>query len=427
MRPAKSFWQDVSWQAAGNGIAQLIGIGGLPILTRIYTPDDFALQSLFLQVVMLLTGVMTWRYEYLLPLPKSDQDAKTMLALIIVLAIGSVAILTPPAIHYSHYISQLLGNPALARWIAVLPLTAALISCALAVQHFVQRDQNYKTSGLSEISSKVGYVGSGLMGNLLGGPTGLVCATAVAATAKLLHLLFSAAPAVTAQLRTMRRWRRFYDRMRTVVVSYSRLAGSLVGSHFLATITTAVPIFFISQEYGGQTLGQYSLVLATIFLPAGLIGSAIGQVYYQRAAQEWAQGRSFQALWRSTTTRLMAFGLPTYVVIGLLSKSLYPVIFGNAWYGAGNYAALLSVAAFCSFISSPMDRTCLVVGAWRYPVVWHFSRATTTVFVAVLAHLLHWSFELFLIGLIFQMSLHYLADMVASYIFAARQPIVLES
>ena len=50
----------------------------------------------------------------------------------------------------------------------------------------------------------------------------------------------------------------------------------------------------------------------TIFLPASLLGAAVGQVHYQRAAADWAAGRTIHGLWKSTPDKLCRYGLPTY-------------------------------------------------------------------------------------------------------------------
>lgn len=90
-----SYWRDVAWQFSGSSLAQLVGIAGLPVLTRLYTPEDFAVQSLFLQVVTYATAVVTWRYEYFVQLPKSEDDVRALNRLVLILGCMTVLIATP--------------------------------------------------------------------------------------------------------------------------------------------------------------------------------------------------------------------------------------------------------------------------------------------------------------------------------------------
>ena len=54
-----------------NVISQLLGIVFYPILTRIYSPDDFGLLNLFGSIAGILTLCSTAEYQYSIMLPKS--------------------------------------------------------------------------------------------------------------------------------------------------------------------------------------------------------------------------------------------------------------------------------------------------------------------------------------------------------------------
>lgn len=417
-----TYWRDVIWQASGNGLAQIIGVLGIPLLTRLYTPHDFAVQSLFVQVAMFAAGIMTWRYEYFVQLPKSNADANTLLHLVFCLGLAAFLILTPLTWIFREILARFLGEPDVAVWLVFAPGTALLICCALALQHCVQRQRNYRASGLSELAGKSGYVGSGILGCWLGnGPGGLIAATAVAALGKIAWLKRGRdIAAIPSDSKPETTYRFDIKAARRLAYAYGRLASSLVFSHLMTTCTAAVPIVFITHMYGAEVLGQFALVSSTIFLPAGLVGAAIGQVYYQRAAEHWANGGSFSQLWKSTAKRLVGIGLLAYIGIALVAPFAYPLVFGRAWADAGYYASLMAVSAFFSFVSSPLDRTCLIVGAWWYPAIWHFLRALTTVLIAFLAWFYNWQFNHFLVMLVMQICFTYLVDFLAEWRFSCR-------
>ena len=183
--------------------------------------------------------------------------------------------------------------------------------------------------------------------------------------------------------------------------------------------TAIVPSLFIAREFGTPSLGQFAMAASTICFPTVLIGNAIGQVYYQRAAQLWAVGDNFASLWRITAKRLIFIGLPIYATLVFLSPWLYPIVFGASWVQAGEFASLLSISAFFSFITSPLDRACLVVHAWKYIPAWHAARLLTTGLVAWLSWFIGWAIEEFLQALVLQMSILYLIDYVIQCRFAS--------
>lgn len=438
-RPSLSrYWTDISWLASGNAVAQILGILALPLLTRLFTPTDFGLQNLFIRVVGFSTVILTLRYEYFIQLPKYDDDAKGLVRVVLWLSVLGALIASPIVWAYRGVLAHALGDPALATWLPFVPLTAALISLSIAVQHWTQRRKNYPRASISELAGRGAYVGTALTGYwVLPGAAGLILAHAGAALGKIIWLTRSVKrrPHANHGVNSGRvKDKRVNDEnvfsgtigiagLRRAATNYFRLSGSMVFSHLMLACTSAIPPLYIAHAYGAQTLGQFALVISTIFLPSSLIGNAIGQVYYQRAAERWARGESFIDLWYSTVKLLLYISLPLYLGIALVSPSVFPFIFGRAWADAGQYAALMAIGAAFSFLTSPLDRACLVVGAWQYVPLWHTARAVTTGLVAWLASVNEWDIHIFLTWLVAQMTVMYLIDFWAEWRFASRDPV----
>jgi len=420
---ASSYWRDIFWQASGNTIGQIIGVLGMPLLTRLYSPHDFAVQNLFLQVVMFSVGFMTWRYEYFIQLPKEDGDAESLLCWVLVHGLVVLIFATFLCWLARERLAYWLGDLDLKPWLVWAPLSALLICYSVAMLHVVQRKGNFKKSGLSELVGKSAYIGSGVLGYGLGGPIGLIAAPAASAVAKMGCLLDLGKMNHSLLKKLFSSDKKSYTQgMKRQAVIYRRLANSMVFSHILSTVTASLPPVFIAHVYGGSVLGQFALVASTIYLPAGLVGIAIGQVYYQRAAEKWANGQSFDDVWRVTVRKLFIFGLPLYTSLYMLAPWGYPLIFGKGWNDSGFYASVMAIAAFFSFASSPLDRTSLIVGGWWYLPIWHCLRAITTVLVVFLAEEFKLNFNEFLCFLVVQMSAMYLIDFIMEWHFASIKP-----
>lgn len=407
------YLRDVAWQMSGNSFAQALGILAMPLLTRLYAPADFATLNLFMQVVAGLTILLTWRFEYLVMLPKDDGQAHAILRTIAWFGAATAALTTLAALLVGDDLAALLGDAALAPWLALAPMTAWLLCLSIGLQQAVQRRQDFRNAGFSEVLGKGGYVVSALAGApWLPQIGGLMASAAVGAGAKSLWLW-----------RTLRtglgsRPNQGQVHVNGAIRPYARLAGSMSFSNLLSIITSAVPMIFIVKAYGANTLGQFGLVISTLYLPSGLLGNAIGQVYFQRAAQRRSHGDAFDDLWRTTAWQLARIGVPLYTLIALLSPWAYPFFFGDQWQPAGQYAMVMAAAAGLSFITSPLDRTCLVVNAWWYAPLWHGARAVTTVGLAWVAWNWQWSFEHYLLAMVVQMVLLYLIDWLAGWRFA---------
>jgi len=63
---------------SGTGFAHLLGIAVLPVLTRIYTPEEMGVYATFLSMVMICYCVASFRYEYATLIPKSLSAANNI-------------------------------------------------------------------------------------------------------------------------------------------------------------------------------------------------------------------------------------------------------------------------------------------------------------------------------------------------------------
>ena len=81
IKPKSEFSQNVLTLMTGTTIAQAIPIAISPILTRIYTPEDFGLYALFLAITSIFGSIANGRYELAIMLPKKDEDAINIFAL----------------------------------------------------------------------------------------------------------------------------------------------------------------------------------------------------------------------------------------------------------------------------------------------------------------------------------------------------------
>ena len=76
-----SFYKNVLKLISGTTLAQLIPVLVSPILTRIYSPQDFGLFALFITISAILNVLSTLRYDNVLILPRDNIDGRRVLIL----------------------------------------------------------------------------------------------------------------------------------------------------------------------------------------------------------------------------------------------------------------------------------------------------------------------------------------------------------
>lgn len=79
----------------GTAIAQFLPILISPILTRMYTPEEFGIFAIYIAVISVLTPIVSGRYELAITLPKEERAAISLFALanIINICVTLIAVL----------------------------------------------------------------------------------------------------------------------------------------------------------------------------------------------------------------------------------------------------------------------------------------------------------------------------------------------
>lgn len=406
------YLRDVVLQASGNSAAQLLGIAAMPLLTRLYAPSDFAALNLFTQIVAGLSILMTLRFEYLVMIPAKQHESFDVLRLSFVLGAFHVVWLTPVLWILPSYWDWLRSIGAAADWIWLAPLSAWVLSLSVGFQQTVQRQGNFRSSAIAEFFGRGAYLACAIVGFLaLPNLIGLMISTLANAGAKLTWLVHAAGDFSRVCLR---------QKAAPIAWNIRRMALSTSLSNLISLASGIAPMIFIADRYGANALGQYGLVVSTLYLPSVLLAQAIGQVYYQRACRLHGENKSFADLLITTSINLAKIGLPLYILIALIAPIAYPIIFGTEWTSAGEMARWLCIAAASGFLSTPLDRTSIIVGAWWYLSAWHTLRAVMTAATLIISSIYALPLQTFILLLTLQNALAYGIDWATSYFFATR-------
>ena len=69
------FTKNVGKLFAGNGISMAINLLALPVLSRLYTPEEFGSVALYVALAQLIAVFISGRYDYALMLPRKNGEA----------------------------------------------------------------------------------------------------------------------------------------------------------------------------------------------------------------------------------------------------------------------------------------------------------------------------------------------------------------
>lgn len=113
--------------------------------------------------------------------------------------------------------------------------------------------------------------------------------------------------------------------------------------------------------------------------PLAVIGSAVGQVYLNRASQYYNDKQAIKPLMNKIIFRLLLVALPLFLILGLEGDIIFSFVFGQSWKEAGSYVQILSPWLFFNFMSSPIVQTFVVLNKQRNALVYSFIQTVMTI------------------------------------------------
>ncbi|WP_420457180.1 lipopolysaccharide biosynthesis protein [Rubrivirga sp.] len=350
----------------GATAAQALLFAARPLLTRLYTPEAFGLLGVFVAPAYLLAVLATLRYEDAIAVPREPRDGAGVFALAVVAAVAT-GLLLLLGLPFRSAAATALGAPELAPLLVWVPLVTAALGVAGAARTWLARVERYRAMSAVVLAQAVVVVAV-QVGLADAGAWGLVVGTALGAAVLGGASLALAADGVALARRVdlgalARRFRRF------------PLFG--LPASGLGQLAVRLPPLVLVGAFGPAVVGYFTVAVASVAVPVGLVTEAVGQVFYVRAAEAERAGRLGELVER-VFSRLAAFAAFPVLAVALLGPDLFAVVFSEPWRTAGEFARLLAPWLLLAAVAPPLTRVFdvterqrseLAVGAWTAALV----------------------------------------------------------
>ena len=338
--------------SGGAFIAQALGFFCAPVTARLFAPDAYGASVLFGSVVVILTVASCLRYELAILLPKEDKEAANLFAVCCILVAGfTILVAIALATSGSTFLGWL-GASDLDPYKWWLPVNVFLTGIAFPLNYWNSRQRHFGRLATRQIlSTAVGLAGM-ISGGALGFQTGgyLILMAVLTAAVNALTL---AIPLVRHDLEFIRRKVTLADMCQTAR-RYVRFPLVDLWSAMLNVTSLNMPSLLLTAYVGLSVVGLYARASQLVLMPMRLIGSAIGQVFFQRSAAKHADGEEIGTLTEEVLSRLIAFSLLPVLVTAMIGPEIIIVVCGDRWAEAGVYAQILTPWLFVLAITSPI-------------------------------------------------------------------------
>lgn len=378
----RNFVSDVLKLVGGASLANVVGILVAPALSRLYAPEAFGTAAVFVSLVQIVAVIACLRYEFAIMLPQQDEEAANVLAL----SLGMVLVTTTIGALLLYLLRQevlaWLKAPGLGNYLWLAPLTLLAIGAFQALSYWNSRTKHYGWLSIARVLSSV-TTSATQLGMGLARPTnagGLIGGSVIGSA--LITLLLGAqiwqddGRLFRKHVRLTKIWNQ--------LVNYRKFPLIDSWGGFLNNLAWQLPALLLSSFFSQTIVGYYALTNRLIQFPMALVGSAMGQVFFQRSSEARSDAAKLAGIVAGVFQRLVALGLLPALLATLAGRELFIVAFGENWAEAGVYLQMLGLWMFFWFISSPLSTLFTVLERQELALVVHTAILATriTAFVA---------------------------------------------
>lgn len=361
--------------ATGVSIGQAIPILISPILTRIYSPEDFGILALFLSISTLISVISSGRYEQAIMLPDSDQEAIHLTVMSWIFALIASIMMLLCIIGFHDVIMNTINNQALDTYIYLTPLLTLILATFNIFNMLATRIKAF--SLLSKVSVFKSMVNGSIQliaGFLKSDPLGLILGQIFGSLSQIFVLYYK-----------VNRWMNIWTlppvgSMKQLLRKYRRFPQFSVAAVLSNTLTQNVLHISISSMFSVSLLGLFSFANRMLILPMSFLGNSVGQVFFQEASNEKNESGSAQRALRSTFWKLSALSILGFGMLYFFVEDLFTIVFGPDWAQAGLFAKLLIPMMAAKFVVSPLSVINNIYDKQFISLAWQLGYLILTIF-----------------------------------------------
>lgn len=351
------FLKGVLWITGGTAFAQFINAILSPIITRIYTPEEYGMLTIYIATVSIITITGSFMYELAIPIAEDEDSAVNIIALCIIILFALSLILTLFLFMHGNTVLRVFRADALLGYKYLIPIGVFFTGLYTIVVQYAYRKQNFKsiskTKGYQSLSQGFIQITYTFISS---GPLGLIAGRIIGQSAGFLSL---GKPLLLNFCENAKKVN--ITSMVTLAKRYIRFPLYLMPSQLLNTVSVYIPALFIGMLFQGEVVGLYGLANSMVNLPMTLLGSSVADVFYSEAAYIGRKNPTkLKKMSRKIFRQLFMIGLIPLFTLLLFGPVLFSIVFGNTWYEAGVFSRAIAFMVFARFIFTPISKVYVV-------------------------------------------------------------------
>ncbi len=337
---------------AGTALSQALPVLASPILTRIFTSEQFGVFTLYYSTSNIFALLATLRYEMAIMLPEKKKEAFNLFGLALLIALATSIISIPIVFLLRYNLAEWFHEPAVIFYFLFIPLSVLFSGFYMSGYYWLLRHKKFRKVSIARFTQNFIWVGSSIFLGYYGWENGgliygLIAGQIISAILVMIWIFLEKEKEEKVLDRSL---------IKDLAIRYKNFPGINTAHALVDAVQLNGITYLLSVFYGNGVLGFYAIAFRTLRAPLAMIGSAMSQVLFQRFSEAHNTNKPMKPLvWNSVQT-LFLIGILPFLLLFFTGPWLFKIAFGAEWEIAGRYAQILTPWLFFNFILSPISQ-----------------------------------------------------------------------
>jgi len=352
------FFRRLAMLSGGVAAGQLFLALSTPLLTRLYTPEDFGVFAVIIAILAMFNSVSSMRLETSLPICRPETLAAG-LATTLLLAVCSVALLTLGLILAQFLLLPPTVGTAMREALWTVPIAALLGALALPLTYLRIRQGDFRTYGMSRMARLMSQGSAQIVFGFAGMTRlGLSLGYAVGPGVALLFLLRG----------TGRELRRLTEVGRRQIGDYLREHWRyplyMMPAAVLFEAVQFLPAVLLAAIFSPTAAGFFALSQRVLGLPVRFLSQSAGQVLLGEAS-EASRGELSRRV-RVIVRQFFFLGILIILPMVLIGSGGWEFLFGERWGRAWTFVFALSPMYLLRFVTETISNMFIITNTQHF-------------------------------------------------------------
>lgn len=348
---------------SANAISQGIAFAVLPVIARLYSPDELGILALFLGIEGLLSVIANGKYDSAIVLSKSkSMAANTFNLCFLINAVFSLLILIVLLLG-SHSILSMLHYESLEGVIYYLPFFVFIV--AFAQSSIFWFNYNKRFALTARYTLWQGLINNGLKvgsGFLKAGLMGLVWAN--------LSSHFISILSCFTRKETWNQLFHFNKKEILAAASEHRKFPLYTLPHtFINMVSGNLPILLLSGYFGMAEIGLFSMGITIGFRPINLLSTSLDQVISQSMAERINKQEPIWTSLIQSIKKILLVVTPLFILAFFLSPLVLRYFLGERWEQSALYIQIMIPWLIISLFTASLSSIPPIFGKQRIALI----------------------------------------------------------